>query len=180
MRLNEKQSFLTLCRMYVLYREAFPVTERKPFSRILKKRKTGGTQMLAIEDDRGAFLGLAFTICYSDMVLIDYFAIHKNRRANGAGTEALRLLLEKYKDRRLVLEIETTKTSKDPGDISHRRKSFYLRNGLKELPFDVNIYGVEMEMLGNGCRMTFAEYREIYEKEYGEFVLPHINPVREW
>ena len=100
MRLNEKQSFLTLCRMYVLYREAFPVTERKPFSRILKKRKTGGTQMLAIEDDRGAFLGLAFTICYSDMVLIDYFAIHKNRRANGAGTEALRLLLEKYKDRR--------------------------------------------------------------------------------
>ena len=136
--------------------------------------------MLTIEDDNGRFLGLAFLICYEDRALLDYFAVCKSKRAGGAGTKALGLLMERYKEHRLVLEIETTKTSDDLQDICHRRKAFYMRNGLTILPFDVKLFGVEMEMLGNGCKMTFEEYQEIYRREYGDFILPNITLIREW
>ena len=135
--------------------------------------------MLTIESDRGEFLGLAFVICYQDRVLLDYFAICKDRRSGGIGTEALRLLLEHYKDQRLVLEIETTRLSCSEQDMCRRRKEFYLRNGLKVLPFEVELFGVEMEMLGNGCEMSFSEYQEIYSEEYGSFILPYIKLARE-
>ena len=178
MRLNEVQSIGTIWKMYRLYLEAFPISERKPFSRILKKRKNGGTEMLTIESDEGKFLGLAFTICYKDRVLLDYFAIRKDKRAGGAGTEALRLLIERYKEYRLVLEIETTRNCMESRDECFRRKAFYLRNGMTELDFEVVLFGVEMEMLGNGCEMTFEEYQEIYSGEYGSFILPNIKQLQ--
>ena len=43
MRLNEVQSIGTIWKMYRLYLEAFPISERKPFSRILKKRNSSHT-----------------------------------------------------------------------------------------------------------------------------------------
>jgi len=175
MRLNEAQSVYTIWKMYRLYLEAFPASERKPFLRILKKRKTGGTQMLTIESDGGEFLGLAFTICYKDRVLLDYFAICKDKRSAGIGTKALELLLERYRDYRFILEIETTGAPVKDLDIRRRRKDFYLRNGMKALPFEVVLFGVTMEMLGNGCEISFEEYREIYRGEYGEFILPNIK-----
>ena len=63
-------------------------------------------EILSIENDTGDFLGLAITILYKDIVLLDYFAVDDNQRNNGAGSSALRMLLERYLGKRFLLEIE--------------------------------------------------------------------------
>ena len=136
-------------------------------------------EMLSIEE-KGAFLGLAITICNGDMVLLDYFAVAKNRRSRGVGSEALKLLKERYQGRRFFLEIETTKEEAEDLEERKRRKAFYLRNGFAELPFDADLFGVHMEMLGNGCCVTFREYHEMYREEFGEWVASHICLLDEW
>lgn len=180
-----------------LYQEAFPAAERKPFSLIQCKCREGVTEMLAIENEDGTFLGLAITILDRDIALLDYFAIAPGCREGGVGSAAFGLLKKRYEKRRFILEIENTTTANiecDPAvkklnDAEKReavkqiqkqrlrRKSFYLRNGMTQLPFYVNLFGVDMEMLSCGCAVEFEEYRGVYEHVYGRFAAGKIRLV---
>ena len=42
-----------------------------------------------------------------------------------------------------------------------RRKSFYLRNGMRPMDFCVDLFGVEMEILVCGESVTFEEYYSV-------------------
>lgn len=163
MRLERALTEKQLEEIEKLYLEAFPKIERKPFHLMLKKRDEGVMELLAIEGDDGEFKGLAITVLCQDMVLLDYFAIAASERGNGLGSEALALLKEYYADRRFILEIE--RTDVEAGNIGQRlkRKAFYLRNGMKPMPFLVNIFGTEMEVLTHDCEISFEEYYRIYQ-----------------
>lgn len=58
------------------------------------------------------------------------------------------------------------------------RKSFYLRNGMIQLPFYINLFGVDMEMLSCGCAVEFEEYRGVYQHVYGRFAAGKIRFVK--
>lgn len=170
-----------------LYREAFPAAERKPFVLIQCKCREGVTEMLAIEDENGTFLGLAIVMLDRDIALLDYFAIEPGHREGGVGTAAFGLLQKRYEKKRFILEIESTAAGSIEADAAGdrpegaerkraveqmrrlrlRRKSFYLKNGMTQLPFCVNAFGVDMEMLSHHCEIQFSEYRGIYEHLYG-------------
>ena len=115
-----------------LYENAFPSCERKPFSLILEKQKTGNVDVLILEENN-QFLGLAITMMDNDLVLLDYFAITEESRGNGYGSTALHLLFDFYKGKRFFLEIESTHTAAE--NISQRllRKQFYLPTLLRLL-----------------------------------------------
>ena len=49
-------------------------------------------EILSIENDTGDFLGLAITILYNGIVLLDYFAVDDSQRDGGIGSAALHLL----------------------------------------------------------------------------------------
>ena len=51
-------------------------------------------------------MGLAITASDGELVLLDYFAVDPSKRGQGAGSEALQLLLALYNDRQFFLEIE--------------------------------------------------------------------------
>ena len=87
-----------------LYKEAFPRSERKPFSLMERRERFGHMEILSIEEE--GFLGLAITVLHEDLVLLDYFAISSGARGQGAGGRALSLLKKRYAGRRLFLEIE--------------------------------------------------------------------------
>ena len=89
-----------------LYLKTFPESERKPFSLMLQKSREGIMELLAIEEETGAFLGLAITILYKDLVLLDYFAVSPTMQGQNIGSRALRLLQERYTGKRFILEIE--------------------------------------------------------------------------
>lgn len=93
-------------RLYKLYRTAFPASERKPFSMIVKMYRRGKTDLWCISRD-GVFVGLAATINGEDLILLDYFAVEQNIRGQGVGSEALRALQKIYSGKGLFVEIES-------------------------------------------------------------------------
>lgn len=145
-----------------LYMEAFPKSERKPWNLIVQKHSEGTMEILSIENDENGFLGLAIFAFDKDLALLDYFAISGEMRGHGVGSEAIRALQERYADKRLMLEIETTKKQCDDLTVREHRKAFYLRNGLHTMDFDVLLFGVEMEILSNCAHLNFEEYLDVY------------------
>ena len=145
-----------------LYLEAFPLSERKPFSLMKKKARKGEMELLAVLDGN-RFVGLAITVLYKDKVLLDYFAIRKDCRGKNYGSEALRILLYRYREQRMIFEIELAGEDAGESDEKVRRKRFYLKNGLKETGIHIRLFGVPMEILTEGKPITYEEYHEIYD-----------------
>ena len=149
-----------------LYMRAFPAAERKPFSLMLKKQTEGTMEILSIEEEN-AFLGLAIFAHDKDIALLDYFAITDEMRGQGIGSRAIKALQKIYAGKRFVLEIETTKKQCNDLEMRKHRKAFYLRNGLHTMEFDVNLFGVEMEVLSNSDHLNFNEYLDVYKNACG-------------
>ena len=173
MRFFRPRGFLDVAKIKRLYREAFPRCERKPFSIIISMAKNGKSDLWYFEDESG-FAGFCATINGNDKILIDYLAVDKKRRGTGIGSEMLKELLEYYKDYGVFLEIEMI----DENNVtSIRRREFYLRAGFLPMDTYADVFGVNMEILGSRCTLTFDEYREFYRINYGEFAYNHIKAV---
>ena len=153
-------------KLKLMYEEAFPLIERKPYSVIEKNRQRGKTDVLAIKDDD--IKGLVVTINNKDLVLVDFLAIDKNLRGSGIGSQAIELIREKYNDRRVFLEIEKPLKEADNYDQRLKRKHFYLKNGLKDEGVTANIYDTEIELLTFDKPVSFEEYAELYETAMDE------------
>lgn len=149
-----------------LYTQAFPACEQKEFALICEKQQQGCADILYIESS-GCFCGLAITMKQGDLVLLDYFAIARECRGKGLGSEALAQLFSYYAGARFFLEIESTHVA--AANMSQRlsRKSFYLNNQMTEIGIEVFIYETEMELLGHDCTLSFAEYKALYDHTYG-------------
>lgn len=169
--LRKPASTLDWLRLRLLYRQAFPRHERKPFKVIRRMHREGRTDVWLAEK-AGRFAGLAATI-NSDVILLDYFAIAPKLRGQGVGSAFLQALLEKYEGRGLFVEIEAADQD-DPTGEKHRRKQFYLRNGLSEMQVTAILFGVRMELLGRGCTLDFDGYREFYRTHYNPWAAEHV------
>ncbi len=156
-----------------LYLRAFPSSERKPFSLMLEKQAEGTMEILCIEEEN-AFLGLAIFAHDKDIALLDYFAITDEIRGQGTGSKAIQELQKIYSDKRFLLEIESTKVSSEDLTMREHRKAFYLRNGLHTMDFDVNYFGIEMEILSNAEKLTYEEYIEAYVHACGQEIADQI------
>lgn len=164
-----------------LYEESFPKSEKKPFSMILEKREEGFFDILDIEDEQGKFCGMAIMLLAGGLALLDYLAIAPAYQSGGAGSSTLRELRECYGDESLVVEIETTlgeeaERAENAGERL-RRKAFYLRNGMVTMDFLVELFGVEMEILTFGRKLTFEEYYNIYEAVLPKSMMDKIRLV---
>lgn len=158
-----------------LYVGAFPETERKPFDFLLQKQKEGVAEVLAIEEEE--FLGLIITLLYKDIVLIDYFAIEETARGNGIGSKVLTLIKEKYKGKRIILEIESPNETSRNQIQRVKRKEFYRKNGFVDTGIYIDVYHVDMELLSNQCSVSFEEYYMLLKCVLGSVMLKEINPV---
>lgn len=167
MRITKATTETALANIERLYLQAFPAVERKPWELLLKKQAEGTMELFSLEDEDGSFLGLAIMAYDQDLVLLDYFAVSGERRGQGIGSTAIKTLQEFFKEKRFVLEIESTKHPSEDLEIRKSRKSFYLRNGLHPMDFDVNLFGVEMEILSNCESLDYEEYLNIYVNACG-------------
>ena len=174
MRFFKPTSLIQMLKIRLLYREAFPRCERKPFSIIHAMAKRGKTDLWYFEDD-GGFAGLAATINGKNEILIDYLAVAKKRRGTGVGTKMLSSMLEHYKNYGVFLEIEEADPSAENNAVRIRRKEFYLRAGLTPMDTHVKLFGVDMELLGKNCHLTFDEYRDFYLTNYSKFAYDNIK-----
>lgn len=160
-------------RIYKLYRQAFPHYERKPFAIIRSMYKRGNTDIWYFEKD-GHFSGLVFTVNREEAILIDYLAVSSNRRGEGIGSLILSTMREHYSPKGIFVEIESAYTECDNLEERLRRKDFYLKNGMIPMKVMVVLFGVEMELLGIHCKLTFDEYFAFYHDVYGGLADKHV------
>lgn len=108
-----------------IYEEAFPIDERRDFKQltdIFEINKNIGIEPIT-ENDR--IIGFIIYWIFDSFVYIEHFAIDKEKRGNGIGTEILKRFIAKT-DRPIVLEAEL------PTDkISTDRITFYQRLGFE-------------------------------------------------
>lgn len=169
-RAIEKES---LDRILTLYKTAFPECEQKPFQLLVKKQLEGTVDILYLEEE-GSFAGLAIMARERDLVLLDYFAIDDSMRNKGIGSRVLAALKDHYHDMRMIIEIESTEIECEDHEMRARRKEFYHRANMTDLPFTVSCFGTEMETLSNGTDISFDEYRNVYVQVYGADIAANI------
>lgn len=161
--------------VYELYQNAFPEIERKPMSLIETLSAQGKMEILAIVEE-GKFLGLAINMMAGELALLDYFAIVPERRGGGVGSRSLKLLLERFCDRKYIFEIEKQDAQAENALERKRRKEFYLRNGLRETGIFVNVYGTDFELLTPDGVLAYNEYTEILYRILGEEGVKILSP----
>ena len=161
-------------RVWRLYMEAFPASERKPFFVIRNMHKVGKTDIWCLMDG-GRFRGIAITINSPQLVLLDYFAVVKRDRGQGIGHAALAAFLEHYRDRGVFLEIEDPSLLGADQLLRQRRKAFYRSCGLEELGVKALLFGVPMELLGVRCTMTFVKYKNFFAEFYDPWVAERVT-----
>lgn len=140
-------------------------------------RKQGKYDIIAIRSEDNDFLGLAVVITCGEYALLDYFAVDENKRGGGIGTRALKLIQKKYRDKKFLLEIETTYAQCD--NLSQRiaRKKFYQRCGMRSMDYRVMWYGNEMEILTHNCDVSFEDYRQIQYRTIPRKIADKINMI---
>ena len=177
MRLREVTSDMEWGLLEMLYTEAFPENERKPFAMIREKHREKRTDVWVVEQDDECS-GLAITMNSGDLVLLDYFAISKEKRGNGLGGESLKILFEMYREKRFFLEVESLSVPADNIEERRRRKQFYLSNGMTELGVNARLFGVEFELLGYDCEVSFPEYFSLYDDIYGSYASRFLEEIK--
>ena len=78
-------------------------------------------------------------------------------------------------DRKLILEIEDPEEESDNREERMRRKAFYIRNNMVIMPCSLELFGIKMLLLTSGDRITFGEYREIYEAVFPGTIADNIK-----
>ncbi len=92
-------------KVYSLYRRSFPIVERAPVHFLQTRANKGKGKFLGIYDGK-KFVGMTYLVIYGDIVFIFYLAINEKHRGGGYGTRILSELKEKYRDYRIILNIE--------------------------------------------------------------------------
>ena len=180
MNLKQKYTLSECNEIKALYEIAFPPEEKKPFSLILQKSDEGHMQIFAIEENDGRFLGLAIFILHGDLALLDYLAIVPTERGRGIGSLALSLLKRHFTGKRFLLEIEDVdEPNADNKPDRIRRRNFYLRNRMFEMPYRIRLFGVQMRVLTGGAPVSFAEYHALFPAVFGEKAASHIQLIEE-
>ena len=144
---------------------------------ILELEKQGKSDVFSIDNENNQFLGLAITLYDDNVIILDYFAINPEYRGKGIGGKAIDILKNKFKDKKFLLEIETTDIISADIQNRIRRKNFYLRHGLKAMPYKVNLLGEIMEIMTFNCEVTFEEYHSVFENSLPQNICEKITEI---
>lgn len=160
--------------VYSLYRRSFPRSERKPFSVIRKMHRKGVTDIWYFTR-QGKFAGIIITINGKNHILLDYLAVEPHQRGTGIGSEILRLMRSHYAGKGVFLEIESVWEECGNRTERLRRRHFYEKCGMTSMEVFVWLFGVKMELMSFGCKLTYSEYHAFYRDNYGQWAAGHIR-----
>lgn len=144
-----------------IYYNSFDKTERFPFWILKKCAKEDTVEFNVIFKD-SEIIGIEYIIKYDDIVYLMYFAINKNNRDKGCGTQVLNDLTKKYKN--IILSIE--RDNEEINDNKLKRKRFYLRNGFIGSNKYIIDNEVEYEILTTNKKYNIT--KETLEKRYAK------------
>ena len=161
-------------QVYCLYQQAFPRSEKKPFAMIRSMHRQGKSDVWRFERN-GKFAGIIITINGKEQILLDYLAVEKKQRGTGIGSEILQLMKAQYEGKGVFLEIESVYEDCANKAERLRRKHFYEKCGMESMEVFVWLFGVKMELMSFGSKLTFDEYHAFYRDNYNQWAADHIQ-----
>ncbi len=147
-----------------LYFSAFPKEERIAFWYLCLKAKKKNADFIAIYD-KSDFIGLAYLIYHRSTAFLFFFAVKEEYRGRGYGSLILGKLKSMYKNKKIVLWVETTDETYD-GEFENlaerwSRKGFYQRNGFSESICKIRENGVRYDILEHGGFVSKKEMHDL-------------------
>ena len=147
-----------------LYQTAFPEEEQIPWDDLMRLTEEMPLDFTAYYDG-DIFIG--FTIVYPRKTFnwFWYFAVREELRGKGYGQQILTRLIERYKDRANILDMESPDQPCDNMEQRKRRHGFYLRNGFRDTHVYRTYEGITytIMMMGDGT-FTQQDYDDIIQE----------------
>ncbi|MBQ7975135.1 MAG: GNAT family N-acetyltransferase [Clostridia bacterium] len=128
----------------------FPPAELKPLSAIKYSVQKGWYVMYIAYDEKGIKGYACIADCGGKIGFLDYFAIVKEYRGTGVGTEFF-AKLKSLGFECIILETESVESAKNEEEdfIRKRRIAFYKRSGCVDTGCMYNVFGVEYNVFIN-------------------------------
>lgn len=155
-----------------LYKEAFPKEEKMPIWCLKGLVRKNRAIFYGIYD-KEKFVGLVYLIFYEDIVFLFYFAIEKELRGQGYGSQVLKAIQEKYAKYKIILNIEEVDKNSDNYEQRYKRKLFYHKNGFQDLNCTFKEGKVAYEMLyyhKENRKVSIEEYKELMREYLGKIL----------
>lgn len=110
-----------------LYETAFPIEEQIPWSDLICLIEQMPLDFTAYYDG-STFIGLTIVYPRHDLNWFWYFAVEEHLRGKGYGQQILTCLINRYKTKPLILDMESPEQPSANISQRCRRHEFYLRN----------------------------------------------------
>jgi GNAT superfamily N-acetyltransferase len=149
-------------QLEILYKTSFPKQEQIPwdeFVPLIDKMSLDFT----VYYEKDEIVGFTVVFPYKTFNWFWYFAVKPELRGQGKGQEILTAVIQKYKGKKFVLDLESTKQECENMEQRIKRHAFYLRNGFK----DTNIYkkydDIEMTVMAlEDSNFTMQDWDELF------------------
>lgn len=139
--------------LYAHMERDFPRDERPPHFAVARNMRNGVyTALFLCDDDREQGYAIVTAPQGTTYALINFLAIFPQSRSKRYGSAFLRILIERFSDRTIVLEVESPDAARDDAEraLRQRRIAFYERAGFHRIPTQkARIFGVEMQIMTN-------------------------------
>lgn len=123
----------------------FPDNERRPLNMIEKLLEEGRYLCCGIPDESG-IIAYAFFMIHEGAYLVDYYAVRKDLRGTGIGSEFLQELRSRFMGAACVL-LEVDDPNADVPEeekaVRLRRLHFYRKNGLRDTGARARTFGAD-------------------------------------
>ena len=152
-----------------LYETAFPKEEQIPWNDLMCLMKTMSLDFTVYYENRDTsaeessvasssrLLGLTIVYPRPQFNWFWYFAVPEELRGQGIGQCILTQLIEKYKGKSNILDMESPEQVCENSEQRKRRHAFYLRNGFRDTEVGKSFKGIDytIMMIGEG---TFTQH----------------------
>ena len=109
-----------------IYEKSFPQEER--YITLDKMIQSQNTELYCLIDNNHV-LGIIYLIFYRNMIFILYLAVNTESRSKGYGSYLLKWCLQKYRDKKIYLNIEEVRENTKDYETRKKRLKFYQNNG---------------------------------------------------
>ena len=139
-----------------IYEKSFPREER--YITLDKMIQSQNTELYCLIDDNHV-LGIIYLIFYRNMIFILYLAVTTESRSKGYGSYLLKWCLQKYRDKKIYLNIEEVRESTKDYEIRKKRLDFYQNNGFYITDYISKEDIQNFNILSNCRKIDINEYK---------------------
>lgn len=128
-----------------LSKEAFPPEEYLAPTKLVEMAEKKQVDFLALTEG-DSFVGFMVVLIYENYSYLFFLAIAPSCRGRGYGSCAIKVLKERYPDKKQVVDFEMLDPNAGNYHQRQKRRAFYLRNGYQETGLYLSYLGVDYEV----------------------------------